>query len=89
MKVRIIHEQMYERDDILTVFDNEKACKEWLSFIKSDYESNWWTIDNETEWWFQVIDRCWVYVSEQEVYDTFMHYYADRVLHFEKPQKWA
>lgn len=77
---------MYEFDDIHTVFDNEEACKQWLDFIKQDYENHGRTIDNETENWFQVVDRSWVYITEQPVYDTFINYYWDRVLHFKKKE---
>ena len=75
---------MYEFDDIHTVFDNEEACRQWLSFIKEDYKSHWREIDDETENWFRVIDRSCVYITEQTVYDTFINYYTDRVLHFKK-----
>ena len=86
-KVWIIHEQMNDCDDIITVFSSEEECRYAFDFIKQDYLAHDWVIDNEWENCFRVEDRSWVYMIEKPVRDTEKHYVLENVLHFNSLQE--
>lgn len=66
--VWIIHEQMNDCDDIITVFSSEEECRKAFQDIKQDYLDHKWIVDNEWEDCFRVEDRCRVYLINKKVW---------------------
>lgn len=88
MKVWIVAEQMYDWDDIHTVFSSEEECMKCFEHIKEDYRQHWRWIDDEWEKCFRAVDRAWVYVAEHTVFDSFKDYFGKEVLHLDFIKQW-